>query len=84
MTRIDTIAGKLQQGVRFREIDQLAKGLDQYDDDTVRQATVPARLDLVLAISYLSSLNRQLAVIRGLLWLIVVLLLAVLVGPFVL
>ena len=79
MTRIDTIAGKLQQGVRFREIDQLAKGLDQYDDDTVRQATLHARLDLVLAISYLSSLNKQLAVIRGLLWLIAALL-AVLVG----
>ena len=74
MTRFDTIAGKLQQSVRFTEIDQLARGSDQYDDNTVRQATVHARLDLVLVISHLSSINKQLAIVRGLLWLIVVLL----------
>lgn len=63
-------AGSLQRAVMSSERTNLEKGLDDYTEEEVRQATVHTRQDLVLVVSYLSALNTQAATIRRLLWLI--------------
>jgi hypothetical protein len=64
----DEKAKHLRQGVRHDEA-----GLDSshvFTEDEVRKATVHSREDMVLIVSYLSSANRQLAIIR---WVLIVL-----------
>jgi len=56
----DEKASELQQKVRFSERDQS----DLYDQDDVAKATVHMREDLVLVVSHLSSLNRQIATVK--------------------
>jgi hypothetical protein len=56
-------AAKLQDGVTVHEQRQRDEGLN-YDDETVRISIVHARQDIVLIVSHLASLNRQIAVIK--------------------
>ena len=67
-------AGRLQRGVRDDEERQ--RNMVDYDDQHVRQATVHAREDLVLVVSYLLSISRQLAVVIVLLAVIAAVLVA--------
>lgn len=53
-------AAELQQSVRSSERSQGST----YDEDEVGRATVHAREDLILGVSYLSSLNRQIATVK--------------------
>jgi hypothetical protein len=68
----DQRAGALQRAVMRDEADNIEKGLDDYSESQVRQAIVHTRQDMVLIASHLSSANRQLATMRRLLWVIVV------------
>ena len=60
----DKNAAGLQQMVRESE----SKNSLDYADDEVRRAIVHAREDIVLIVSNLSSLNKQLRTVRLLLW----------------
>ena len=78
MTWWDEKALHLQLGVRGDESEP-----QQYSEEQVRQATVHARQDIVLVVSYLSSATNLLADIRFaliVLNLVVILGLAVIVG----
>jgi len=61
----DDRAGNLQQFVRGEEARTL--GYNGYDARQVRQAVVHAREDMVLLVSHISSVNRQLRTIKWLL-----------------
>lgn len=63
----DEIAGHLQQAGRSSEA---TKG-DSYSEEEARRAAVYTREDLILVVSHLSSLNRQIASIKNLLILLV-------------
>ena len=60
MSKYDKMAGKLQSAV---EIEEAGRHYD-YTKDDVYRSTVHARSDLVLVVSYLSSINKQLLWIR--------------------
>jgi hypothetical protein len=70
LTKYDSEAEELQQSVRNTESEKDV----EYDDSQIRQAIVHMREDVVLLVSYLSSLNRQLMWLRRLLWTVVALL----------
>ena len=82
ISKYDTLAGELQRGVRDDETKQRDLGVADYDSVQVRQAIVHTRQDLVLVVSHLSSLNKQIAVIRNLLWLIAFLLIISLISRY--
>jgi hypothetical protein len=65
MDRYELAAVQLQEAVISSEVEA-----EQYDDAQVRQATVHARNDLLLLVSHVAAMNKQLAVIRTLLWVI--------------
>jgi len=69
-TKYDDMASELQRGVKHDELENLDKGLDDYSEAQVRQATVHTRHDLVLLVSHFASLNRQVSTVRRLLWII--------------
>lgn len=75
----DSKATDLMRGVRNDEREQLHSGASYYNDDQVRQAIVHSRQDIVLMVSYLSSLNAQIMRLTRALWLIAGLLLVSLV-----
>jgi hypothetical protein len=64
----DAIAQALQNRVRH---DEIQIGAD-YPESDVRRATVHAREDIVLLVSLLSSINRQLWTIKALLVLLLI------------
>lgn len=55
MTDYSARAAQLQTGVRIDEAKQLAMGLDDFDDATVRQAIVCGRQDIVMLVSLANS-----------------------------
>jgi len=57
----DDKAARVQQGVRY---DENKLPIESHDEDTARRATVHMREDVVLLVSYLSSVNRQLWYLR--------------------
>lgn len=57
-------AGELQRGVKYDELENLDKGLDQYQRPAVRQAIVHTRQDMVMLVSLLDSVNVQLRALR--------------------
>lgn len=65
MSQYDKRASLLQNRVMFEEMD---RDVD-YDDSSVRRATVHARQDLILLVAYLSDVNKQLAVVR---WIMII------------
>jgi hypothetical protein len=66
-------AARIQQRVRSDEIDS-----DQdHGDEEVRRATIHAREDIILIVSHLSALNRQLETIKIIFWLILALLVTI-------
>jgi hypothetical protein len=65
----DDRAQRIQQGVRH---DESKQPFGLYDDDDVRKAVVHTREDTVLVAIHLSSVNRQLAIVRTLLVILVV------------
>ena len=69
MSEYDERAGRLQQMNRASEEE---KGED-YDESAVRRSIVYTREDITLVVSYLSSVNQQLAGLRRIGWAIVVL-----------
>lgn len=81
MSKHDEAAAELQRGVKYDELDNLDKGLDDYSETQVRQAIVHTRQDMVLLVSHLSSLNKQAGSIRRLLWIITGLLIWLLLRP---
>jgi|TARA_B110000879_G_C10850103_1_gene385043 hypothetical protein len=56
-------ATELQRQVRWAEIDTKA-GVNEYSESDVNLATVHMREDIVLLVSYLSSLNSQVRTIK--------------------
>ena len=80
MDQLSENAVDLQSGVRAAEAENLHAGLDQYSLAEARQAVVHTRHDIVLVVSLLTSLNRQVRtlkwVVMGILGALVVLLLA--------
>jgi hypothetical protein len=60
---IDKIAGELQRMGRLTEGDQLERGMD-YSDEAVRMATVHTREDIILVVSYLSSIAKDVRKVR--------------------
>jgi len=65
--KYDEVASELQRGVKYDELEHLDKRLDDYSEAQVRPAIVHTRQDHVLLVSYLASLNRQVATVRWLL-----------------
>ena len=61
--RWDVEAGRLQASGRITEEHKA----EEYSDNEVRRATVYTREDLILVVSYLSALTRQVVVLKGLL-----------------
>lgn len=74
----DDRAGNLQQFVRSEEARNLE--YSNYGEETVRQAVVHCRQDVVMLVSHLSSVNRQLRAIKWLLAACVVLIAVAIVG----
>jgi uncharacterized integral membrane protein len=56
----DQKAARLQQSVRADE----REGSDDYSDGDLKRSVVHAREDIVLLVSHLSSVNRQLRAIK--------------------
>jgi hypothetical protein len=56
----DMEAGRLQQAGRLTE----GEKDELYSDEEVNRAVVYTREDLIMVVSYLSSLNRQIATIK--------------------
>jgi hypothetical protein len=85
MDDIDKLAADLQRGGRFSEKDQLEQGVD-YSDQAVRIATVHTREDIILIVSYLSGIAKDVRKIRewitalGILALVVLLALVIIPG----
>jgi hypothetical protein len=85
MKGIDDLAADLQRMGRSTEEDQLRLGVD-YSEQHVRLATVHARQDLVLVVSYLSAIAKDVRRIQqwiatlGLLALITLFVLVILPG----
>ncbi|MDD5461121.1 MAG: hypothetical protein PHG00_05755 [Methylococcales bacterium] len=75
MNEYDKKAGQLQSMTRNDE----RSSAQEYDPVQVRQAVVHGREDIVLMVSYLSSVNEQLTSIRRLLFILVALLTALLI-----
>lgn len=69
MSEYDERAGRLQDMNRITEGE---KG-EQYDEAVVRRSIVYTREDITMVVSYLSSLNQQLATLRRIAWLLVAL-----------
>ena len=69
MNEYDDRASRLQQMNRTSEDE---KG-EQYDEAVVRRSIVYTREDTTMVVSYLSSLNRQLAALRRVAWILVAL-----------
>jgi hypothetical protein len=69
MSKYDKKAGHLQEMVRDHEF----SSEQEYDAAQVRQAVVHGREDIVLIVSHLSTANNQLASIRRLLIILIVL-----------
>jgi hypothetical protein len=67
----DEKAGNLQASVRDAERNMYGKNM--YDDEQVRAAVMHAREDVVMIVSHLSSLNRQVRTVKWLLAVIAVL-----------
>jgi len=72
MSRYDDAAGNLQRAVKHDELDNLDR--EDYSEAQARQSVAHTRQDIVLIVSHLSSLNKQAATIRLLLWAAVALL----------
>lgn len=70
MTKYDDRAGSLQRGVWADHCDSNIA----FNQEEIGRATVHGRMDLVLIVSHLSSLNEQTATIRRLMWVAVTLL----------
>lgn len=66
MNKYDQLAARVQELVRESEYE---KNL-QYENEQVRASIVHAREDITLVAVHLSSVNRQLATVRRLLWVI--------------
>jgi hypothetical protein len=64
LSKYDKEAGSLQSKVRASEVESEV----YYDENRVKKAIVHGREDIVLMVSYLSSVNEQLGEIRKLLW----------------
>jgi hypothetical protein len=75
MTLWDDRAAALQQEVRSSEVESQR----DYDESDVRRATVHGREDIVLIVSYLSSLNKQMGWISSILCFIAITLLVFIV-----
>jgi hypothetical protein len=60
VNKYDRLAAQLQTMGRIGEAEQPL----EYTDEEVRQAVVHARQDIVLLVSYLASLNRQIRAIK--------------------
>lgn len=73
MTKYDEKARDLQRTIWMDEVKQADEG-PAYDEELRHLTTAHARGDIVLLVSYLSSLNAQTAVVCGLLWVVVALL----------
>ena len=58
MQNIDKLAADLQRSGRFTENEQLESGVD-YSEQAVRMATVHAREDMVLVVSYMSGIAKD-------------------------
>jgi hypothetical protein len=56
----DQKAARLQQSVRADE----REGYDDYSDSDLKRSVVHAREDIILLVSHLSSVNRQLRAIK--------------------
>jgi hypothetical protein len=63
MEDIDKVAADLQRLGRFTESEQREQGID-YSDQAVRMATVHTREDMVLVVSYLSGIAKDVRKIR--------------------
>ncbi len=61
----------LRDRTQIAEYEQLQKGRAEYDGDEVRQAIVHARQDMVLLVSLLVDVNKQL---RTVVWLMIAIL----------
>lgn len=77
MTELIESARRVQFGVITDEADNLARGLDDYSPEAVRQAVVHTRQDVVLLASYLTGIHGQLVAVRRLLLVLVVCAIAV-------
>ena len=79
MTDFDQKAGQLQAMTRDTE----SSKEDDYSPEQVRRAVVYTREDVVLIVSYLSSVNEQLMWVRRSLAVLVVLLIAMLMFKWI-
>lgn len=61
------MASSLQRGVIEDELENLEKGLDQYNEEQKSQAIVHTRQDVVLLVSHVSALSRKMS--KALFWL---------------
>jgi hypothetical protein len=59
MTSESDMASALQRGVMADEAEHLDKGLDLYSEEQKTQAIVHTRQDIVLLVSYVSSISRK-------------------------
>ncbi|MER3486898.1 MAG: hypothetical protein C4345_13910 [Chloroflexota bacterium] len=57
-------AAALQRGVKADEARNLDSGLDDYSEAQTRQAVVHTRQDIVIIVSLLRDLNRQLRTLK--------------------
>ena len=70
MSEYDERAATLQ---RMNRESEGAKA-EQYDEEIVRRSIVYTREDITMIVSYMSSLNQQLASLRRIAWMLVALL----------
>lgn len=73
MSKYDEIAEGLQRSVRSGEVEVKT----YYEQDQVNQAIVHGREDIVLMVSYLASLNKQIRISKYILIFILATLLAI-------
>jgi hypothetical protein len=73
MNKYDEMAERLQRSVRSGEVEVKT----YYEQDQVNQAVVHGREDIVLMVSYLASLNKQIRISKYILIFILATLLAI-------
>ena len=73
-------AQDLQESVMLSEAER--KNWADYDDDMIRQSIIHTRQDVVLIVSYLSSINRHLRSVRFVAWVFLTILLFFLIKDF--